>query len=499
MVGVGLWSDKMRLSVLRSVLFMLCLMPAVAQAQDDSWLGIDDSESGAHQVNAAESLANKAMSLDALTGKKAESKKANSQNPTNANKVDSSASSAMGANTAVVKPAAVAEPESVQKTVTIKRKDATEDPAVAAAKAADAARVEAANKAAKAAKAAQAGAVKSKSEVDAYARSAWDHEIVDNVSTQRSEKPSLPRDPATINDSTSSEFHLTDRSNDAAVYGNEPWDYEYVDKASHPRENVDLKEDPGDDVTPEYAKITSEGESNAVDGSASAPASDVKRISLNDPDEAQPLDHDNDSPIKGHGMGMSLSFVGVPSSLISHWFDKHGDTWDGVANMGFGLDYTMRFVFPMELRLSLSWTSARTGDAYWLIHEDEPTLADYIENNLSIVAIEAAVYHIVSIADHVSVFDHIDFYYGGGLWGGVLLGEARAHNINGVCASDQADIESCNYSPGYHVVDELPPIFGFVEATVGFKFSFLDDKLTVRAEGGFKGYLYGQLGIGVQF
>lgn len=206
---------------------------------------------------------------------------------------------------------------------------------------------------------------------------------------------------------------------------------------------------------------------------------------------------EEESVILGHGLQLGMSVLGIPGPIFGGWFDKYGKMWDGVANMGFSLDYTMRFKFPMELRLSLSWASLRTGDAYWLKSDkaDSPELADYIVNSLSTVAIEAAVYHIVPIIDSIA------FYYGGGLWGGVVLGDLDAYAIDHECAmfsNSFGDIDQCAHSPSRHAVKGVPPVLGSLIVTLGFKFTVFE-RMTIRAEGGFKGYFYGQLGLGVEF
>ena len=203
---------------------------------------------------------------------------------------------------------------------------------------------------------------------------------------------------------------------------------------------------------------------------------------------------DENSPILGHGMQLGMSFLGVPGSLLDNWFSEHGNTWDGSVNMGFSLDYFLRFKRPCELRFTLSWVNARTGDAYWLDKDnsDRPQLADYITHDYSVVAVEVAAYHVIPIIDEIA------FYYGGGAWFGATLGSANSYAIRSSCANSAEDISTCAHEPGSVSVDGIPPVFGFVVATVGFKFT-LFDMMTIRAEGGFKGYLYGQLGVGVEF
>lgn len=203
---------------------------------------------------------------------------------------------------------------------------------------------------------------------------------------------------------------------------------------------------------------------------------------------------DENSPVLGHGMQLGMSFLGVPGSLLDNWFSSHGNTWDGSVNMGFSLDYFLRFKRPCEMRFTLSWVNARTGDAYWLDknNSDRPQLADYITHNYSVVGIEVAAYHVIPIIDEIA------FYYGGGGWFGATLGSAKSYAIRSSCANSSDDITTCPHEPGSVSVDGIPPVFGFVVATVGFKFT-LFDMMTIRAEGGFKGYLYGQLGVGVEF
>lgn len=214
-----------------------------------------------------------------------------------------------------------------------------------------------------------------------------------------------------------------------------------------------------------------------------------------DDEKAEAAKSPADSPVKGHGIQLSMSFLGVPGYIFDHWFSKHGNVWEGDAvNMGFSIDYFLRFKAPCEMRFSLSWANAATGDAYWLDerYSNSPQLADWIVNNHSFISLEIAAYHIVSITDQIA------FYYGGGIWGGLILGDSKSYAIRESCALTSSDISSCPHEPGSVPLTQLPPGFGFVMVTLGFKFTVLD-VMTIRAEGGFKGYFYGQVGVGVEF
>ena len=216
--------------------------------------------------------------------------------------------------------------------------------------------------------------------------------------------------------------------------------------------------------------------------------------------DAQADEAEKDSVIKGHGLQLGMTFLGMPDSFIDHWFYYHGSTWEDATNMGFSLDYSLRFKRPCEMRFSLSWINAKTGDAYWLQQDQkyQTQLADYVRQNYSIVALEVAAYHIIPIVQDVSVLTELDFYYGGGLWGGVILGSAEKYPIRATCAHESSDITQCPHEPTGSPFLEMPGGIGFVTVTLGFKFT-LAEILTIRAEGGFKGYFYGQLGMGVEF
>lgn len=216
---------------------------------------------------------------------------------------------------------------------------------------------------------------------------------------------------------------------------------------------------------------------------------------VSEDEESVDIDDEKDSVVKGHGFQLSMAFVGVPGYILDKWFSEHGDVWkDGVVNMGFSVDYFLRFRAPCEMRFALSWVNGRTSSAYWLDknYSDRPHLADYIENNYSIVALEVTAYHVISIIDQVA------FYYGGGLWGGVVLDDAKSYAIRSDCAAHADDLSTCPHEPGSIPLTQMPKMFGFVVATLGFKFT-LWDRMTIRAEGGFKGYFYGQLGVGLEF
>lgn len=196
--------------------------------------------------------------------------------------------------------------------------------------------------------------------------------------------------------------------------------------------------------------------------------------------------------VKGHGFQLGMSFVGVPDALLDLGFEEHGSFWDDAVNMGVSLDYFLRFARPCEMRFSLSWINAKTGDGYWLAKEnaDRPELADYLVNRHHIVSLEVAAYHVVSIIDEIA------FYYGGGGWFGVVLGDAQKYAVRTTCARE--GLSTCPHELASAPLDEIPDVFGFVIVTLGFKFT-LWDRMTIRAEGGYKGYFYGQIGLGVEF
>lgn len=279
------------------------------------------------------------------------------------------------------------------------------------------------------------------------------------------------------------------------------------DKTDNVAPNRIILEDDGDasnenvdENNAEEGEFLDEATIDTMDDGRGDLIEDESQFADNDETNDENSDKTNDgqnsreSVIAGHGFQVAMSFNGIPNGIIDHWFAYHGKTWDDVANMGFSLDYFLRFNVPCEMRFSLSWFSARTGSAYWLEkdHADSPILADYVVNNLSFVNLEIAAYHVVDIVDAVA------FYYGGGFWGGVLLGDAKSYAIRSSCAESGGDINQCPHEPGSVPVSGLPPVMGFVMVSLGFKFTFLDI-MTARLEAGFKGYFYGQLGLGVQF
>lgn len=257
-----------------------------------------------------------------------------------------------------------------------------------------------------------------------------------------------------------------------------------------------LIEDDDDDVSDDEAADVGGEEEAETDTAASTDmtASADEVAATADLVETAAEEEKPQSVVAGHGMQLAMSFNGVPNAMIDHWFANHGEMWDGVAGMGFALDYFLRFRVPCELRISLSWLNARTGDAYWLDkdHADRPELADYVRNGLSMINLEVAAYHMIDMAKWAA------FYYGGGIWGGVMLGEVESCAIRESCALGNDDWTSCPHVPGSVPVTGIPPVFGFVMVSLGVKFQFLE-VMTARVEAGYKGYFYGQLGLGVEF
>ncbi|MBO4350174.1 MAG: hypothetical protein J6A01_04395 [Proteobacteria bacterium] len=250
--------------------------------------------------------------------------------------------------------------------------------------------------------------------------------------------------------------------------------------AADAAENASVQAD--NTTAPKKRVLLDDDDDDDTDGDASS-----------NPVAAKPAADEN-SLVKGHGLQMGVNFLGMPDGAFDIWFSHHGSTWDGVVNMGFNLDYFLRFKAPCEMRFSLAWNNARTGSAYWLDkrYDDRPHLADYIVNKYHVLSIEVAAYHVISIIDEIA------FYYGGGGWGGLVMGEARGHAIRSACAESEGVSENCPHEPGSVKLTQMPKFFGFAMVTLGFKFT-LWEIMTIRAEGGFKGYLYGQLGLGVEF
>ena len=261
-----------------------------------------------------------------------------------------------------------------------------------------------------------------------------------------------------------------------------------------------------DSESSDTADVGEKASSDAPSAKAENTPAPQKRYSLDDDDEeeadedtspkavtAKPAADEN-SRVKGHGLQLAVNFLGMPDGVFDIWFSHHGSSWDGVVNMGFNLDYFLRFKAPCEMRFSLGWNNARTGSAYWLDkrYDDRPHLADYIVNKFHVLSLEVAAYHVISIIDEIA------FYYGGGGWGGIGMGDARGYAIRSACAEGMGVSNKCPHEPGSVKLTQMPDFFGFVTVTLGFKFT-LWDVMTIRAEGGFKGYLYGQLGLGVEF
>ena len=250
--------------------------------------------------------------------------------------------------------------------------------------------------------------------------------------------------------------------------------------------DVDLDEPDSDSDSDDYDDIFA-GRNGAAANEQNSDVSPIKYI--------EPPKEDENSLVKGHGFQLGLTFLGIPGYILDNWFSEHGNVWEnGAVNMGYSLDYVLRFKRPCELRFSLSWVNGQTGDDYWLDqnYADRPQLADYVVQNYSVVGIEVAAFHVVPIVDQFA------FYYGGGGWFGAVVGNAKTYAISSKCATTSDDISGCRHEPGSVPLTQMPPVMGFAIVTLGFKYT-IAELITLRAEGGFKGYFYGQLGIGVEF
>ena len=202
----------------------------------------------------------------------------------------------------------------------------------------------------------------------------------------------------------------------------------------------------------------------------------------------EPRKYVHDFMVTGH-------FIDVPGFLIEPWFSLHDDMWKGQANMGISFDYVLRVVDLLEFRASIQWNDFSMQGGYWLQKDYTNNLADWVEQDISSIGIDLEIFGYVQIVPQIS------FYYGGGVWGGALLGKATSYSINSTCANDYAPgspLDNCSHSPTGVPVKGLPPVFGFASVTVGFKFVPVEH-FVIRTEGGFKGFFYGSLGMGIEF
>jgi len=92
--------------------------------------------------------------------------------------------------------------------------------------------------------------------------------------------------------------------------------------------------------------------------------------------------------------------------------------------------------------------------------------------------------------------------YGGGLWGGALIGTLDRANIRSDCGESvsvgTASLEECPFEPVFIREDGLPPIIGFLNVAVGLR-ATLSERFVIKAEAVFRGFFFGGLGIGAQF
>ena len=188
-------------------------------------------------------------------------------------------------------------------------------------------------------------------------------------------------------------------------------------------------------------------------------------------------------------------FITVPDFILGAFFDRNESTWDGEVNMAFGLEFTYQNVGSYDLVFSVDWTNLATPNGYWLESDDPLDNADFTENTLSLISIDASIYWYTDLAKEVAI------YYGAGLGLGILLGDLHKTDIDYECAKEEGrnsvnigDCPTQSYAPRKKE-DDVPPVVPLINVTLGFKFT-IADHFVIKLEGGFKGYFFGGLALG---
>lgn len=186
--------------------------------------------------------------------------------------------------------------------------------------------------------------------------------------------------------------------------------------------------------------------------------------------------------------------VYLPSGILDAFFDQHANTWqDGNPNFAFGVDYTLRRVGSWEFNAGAYWTDLSMPDGYWVEKDKDLSAADFTRVGLSTIALEAEFFGFWDIIPELS------WYYGGGIWAGVILGELEKANIDDRCPGIEAgDISGCSNDGFFEPEEGIPPFIGFVSVTTGLRL-VLEERFVMKLEGGFNGLLFGGLSMGTQF
>ncbi|MDX9722131.1 MAG: hypothetical protein RBU37_15425 [Myxococcota bacterium] len=223
-----------------------------------------------------------------------------------------------------------------------------------------------------------------------------------------------------------------------------------------------------------------------LEPSASTPVSVEARVPL-----------DADSADITHTVFMTGRFIHLPGGILDSWFSKHAGTWQGQANVSAGLEYVLRFVDVLDLQFGVFWTDLSMPGGYWLESgKDDWAAADYTEVGLSTLTGE------VSVFGYWDFIDDLGLFFGGGVWFGALLGDISKSNVLESCASEAqqngGSLSACPHDPVAFAEQSLPPVIGFLTASIGLRAAF-DEHVVVKLEGGFRGYFFGGLSVGAQF
>lgn len=220
-------------------------------------------------------------------------------------------------------------------------------------------------------------------------------------------------------------------------------------------------------------------------------------------DEAKYLKEKDEGPSQIFLVAPRVRGAWVPGFVWDLFLDRHGENWNGNANMSYGAEFILRTPKSHDLVFSLAWTDLQMTDAWWLGKGDPARKADWTEFDVSLLTLDASYYKWWEISEVFGI------YAGGGIGLAMVIGDVTKHDSSDACYNDLAandnpdrlDEAPCfvdgepSLSGSTQKEDAIPPVIPLLNLTVGTQFT-IEEHFFIRIDGGFKGYFFSGLSAG---
>ncbi len=200
----------------------------------------------------------------------------------------------------------------------------------------------------------------------------------------------------------------------------------------------------------------------------------------------------------------------VPDFILGAWFDEHASHWDEGSNLAYGFDFVWRKVGDFEISTALEYADLSMPSAFWQESGDQPSDAEFTEVDMQLLSLVFSAYWYWDVEEWFAP------YVGGGIGGGVVLGDIVRYEPRqgstcrgGLGGSTSFAPNSCfNDSGGPDpsqidvdnpdVEEDIPPVVPMVNLTGGLRFN-MGEHGVAKLEVGFYDYFFAGASLGAQW